>query len=163
MKDLFAIQLLEALIKHTKDTGITKAITIPYLVKAYKIHERDYSPITKAYIQKIFNDIIDNAQVQFFVAECTDVNNHKVISILNKKDDIDVNEGNGYRLIRNKAGMPIIYFETEFEIQSPTIENISQFFWEKYKDDCFIPCKYSYNNGRWGDISDTELNIIKEL
>lgn len=163
MKNLFATRLLEALIKHKEVTDVTKAITIPYLAKAYKIHEQDNSPVTKAYIQKIFNDIIDNAQVQFFVSECTHVNNNKVLSILNKKDDADVNERNGYRLICNKAGIPVIYFETEFEIQSPTIENISQFFWEKYKDDCFIPCKYSYNNGIWEDISDTELKIIQKL
>ncbi len=158
MEESFAYVLIKSLIS---EGLIKEGITIPYLMGSYKLKDQDTSPVTQDYIRTVFNDIIEHSENKYWIKACSNVDNHKTISIIDKELDKDILANKQYKSICNHQGVPILYFEEYFECPNPTLDNISAFFWSQYKDTCFIPMKYSYVAGKWGDIS--EIGIIKKL
>jgi len=160
MEKSFACVLIQSLIKQDI---IKEGITIPYLMGAYKIKNQDATPVTQDYIRTVFHNIIEHSENELWIKSCTNVNNHKTISLIDKVKDKDIIDDCKYKRIYNSFGKPILFFEEYFECSNPTEESISAFFWTKYKDECFVPLKYSYTAGKWGDISEKEKDIIKKL
>lgn len=159
MKTLFVERLLNKLIQEGK---ILEAITIPYLLRAYKIKDRDNTSISKEYIQYVFRHIVEDNNSPFFIRTCSTINQLTIKQAdLNEKKEFK--QDMRYKHISNEDGKPIIYFEIHFDCSNPTIENISEFFWDKYNLSCFIPQKYSYENSSWSRIGESEEQIIEQL
>lgn len=159
MKTLFVERLLNKLIQEGK---VTEAITIPYLLRAYKIKDRDDSSISKEYIQYVFSHIVEDNNTPLFIRTCSTINQITIKSLdLGEQEEIE--QDLRYKRICNEDGKPIIYFEIHFDCSNPTIENISEFFWSKYNQSCFITQKYSYENSSWIRISESEEQIIEHL
>lgn len=159
MKTLFVERLLNKLIQEGK---VTEAITVPYLLRAYKIKDRDDSPISEEYIQYVFRHIVEDNNSPFFIRTCSTIN-QLTIKQIDPNEQKELEQDMRYKRICNEDGKPIIYFEIYFDYSNPTIENISEFFWDKYNRSCFIPQKYSYENSSWIRISESEEQIIEHL
>ncbi len=160
MRSRFLENLISALI----EANIIKhGITIPYLIGAYKIKDKTKSKVSKEYIQQVFNTILHNEKKMFFIRECTNVSNHKTICMIDIPKDKDIIDDVQYKRICNSQNSPILFFETEFEELSPTIENISQLFWDRYRDTCFLNDKFSFEHSRWIKIPKKEEKLIKKV
>lgn len=162
MAKLFIIELIDSLIENQI---IKEGITIPYLLGASKIHDKDTSPVTFDYIQQIFTRIITESDRKFFIKSCTNVDNHFTISLIDEIDDYDIITNKQYKHLDNENGIPIIYFEEYFDCPCITLDNVCDFFWTKYKETCFIPQKYTYTNIGWAKINhkNKEYQIIKNI
>lgn len=156
---------LPNLLKRLIEEGIIGyGITIPYMLGAYKIKEQDRTPITEDYIVKIFQELIAQNQYKFWISTCDTLENI-VIHCIDEKKENDILDTSNYEHICNHNGIPIVFFEEYFSVQKPTVESVSQYFWDLYKDKCFVPQKYSYDKGKrsWTDMPDDVIQIINNL
>lgn len=152
------------LLQSLKDKGIIKqALSIPYVVGAYKIKEKDDSPVTKEYVISVFDDII-NSDKHFLIYTCENIVNDYVITDINEIDDEDVFKSTDYEYIGDSLGVGRLYFEKEFHVKKPTIRNIGLYFWSRYKT-LFEQRTYSYdyNSEKWIKIPYNEVEIIKNI
>lgn len=159
MKTKFLERLINLLIE---ENVINEGITIPYLINSYKIKEEDNTPISQDYIKHVFQDIIEDNNHAFWIRTCSSIK-QLTIKLASADEQNDFKEYVRYKSICNVQGSPIIYFEEYFECDNPTIENLCEFFWNKYKDTCFIPKRYSYVAYKWVEIDPIEIKIIKSL
>lgn len=159
MKTHFVERLIKVLIENDI---IKEGITIPYLIQAYKIKDSDDTPISQEYIQYVFQDIIEDNSHPFWIRICSTIKQLS-IKLASADEQSDFHSNNRYKYICNMQGNPIIYFEEYFDCSNPTIENISKLFWDKYKDTCFIPQKFSYVYHKWVNIAPLEVDIIKSI
>lgn len=141
---------------------IKEGITIPFLIGAYKIQENDTSIPTLEYIKSVFEKVINSlGEYKLFIKTCSNINQY-VISIIGDKD-IDIIGNNApYPYIAGSSGCKVLFFEEYFDVQVPSIENISEFFWEKYKDE-IQTTRYSYVNGKWQLFSSEERLVINQV
>ena len=159
MKTNFVKKLITELIQKGK---IQEAITIPYLIQSYKIRERDETPISKEYIEYVFRHIIEDNDTPFWIRTCSTID-QLTIKITTKEEQEEFITNREYKRICNSYNEPIIYFEVYFDCANTTFEEISDLLWEKYKNQCFIPQKYSYDNYTWTEINPNEVSIIKSI
>ena len=126
----FAFTLINLL----KDKGvITTGITIPFIIGAYKIAKHDSIEVNLKFIQEVFADIVATAKdTKFFICTCNHINQH-VITILTQEDTDVTGHYSTYQHIKNSDGVPVLYFEENFDIAYPSLDKISQFYWLKYE------------------------------
>lgn len=141
---------------------IKEGITIPFLIGAYKIQANDPSIPTLEYIKSVFEKVINSlGKYKLFIKTCSNINQY-VISIIGDKD-IDIIGNNApYPYIADSSGCKVLFFEEYFDVQVPSIENISEFFWEKYKDE-IQTTRYSYVDGKWQLFSSEERLVIDQV
>ena len=157
----FIVKLIETL----KNNQIyDRGITIPYLLGACKIHEKDGSPVTLEYIKQTFATILSNSSRELFISTCTNVDNHYIISLMGGKEDDGIRVSIRCGHLDNEKGTPIIYFEEFFDCQDLSLENVCEFFWKKYEE-CFIYETYSYTNIGWVEIdpNSKEYQLISNI
>ena len=159
MKTHFVERLIKVLIENDI---IKEGITIPYLIQAYKIKDSDDKPISQEYIQYVFQDIIEDNNHVFWIRTCSSIE-QLTIKLASAEEQNEFYSDIRYKYICNELGNPIIYFEECFECPAFTIENVSKLFWDKYKDICFIPQKFSYVYHKWVNIAPLEVDIIKSI
>lgn len=154
----FAFTLINLL----KDKGvITTGITIPFIIGAYKIAKHDSIEVNLKFIQEVFADIVATAKdTKFFICTCNHINQH-VITILTQEDTDVTGHYSTYQHIKNSDGVPVLYFEENFDIAYPSLDKISQFYWLKYEH-ILKEQVYSYRSteNKWIKFSDTELGCI---
>ena len=126
MKTHFAQRLITELINNEI---IREGITIPFLVRAYKINNGDDSLISEEYIKYVFNHIVEDNDKILYIKQCTQVGNHRTISIATSDEIEEFNSDIRYKSLKNNDGNSIIYFEINFECSEVSIENICKLFW----------------------------------
>ncbi|WP_293734400.1 hypothetical protein [uncultured Parabacteroides sp.] len=148
------------LINTLKDNQlISEGITIPFLIGAYKIQENDTTIPTLDYLKSTLQKIINSlGEYKLFIKTCSNINQY-VISIIGDKDIDIIGNDAPYPYIVDNRGCKVLFFEEYFDIQVPSIENISVFFWAKYKDDLQAE-KYSYIEREWQSFLPEEKTVI---
>lgn len=140
---------------------IKEGITIPFLIGAYKVQENDTTAPTLDYLKSTLQKVILSlGEYKLFIKTCSNINQY-VISILGDKDIDITSNGSPYSYITDNSGCKVLFFEEYFDIQAPSIENISIFFWGKYSANLQVE-KYSYADGIWRLFSNEELTSIRQ-
>ena len=149
------------LINTLKDNQlISEGITIPFLIGAYKIQENDTTIPTLDYLKSTLQKIINSlGEYKLFIKTCSNINQY-VISIIGDKDIDIIGNDAPYPYIADSSGCKVLFFEEYFDIQAPSIENVSVFFWGKYVNE-LLDEKYSYAERAWRSFSDEELICIR--
>ena len=159
MKQSFNLSYV--VINEFKTKGLIKnGLTIPFLIGIYqRQREKQGQSIdldSSECIKILINDIANKQNVQkFWLYTCPNIKEY-ILKTLGDKDT-DITQNSLYRHINN-----LLYFEEFFDILNPTIDNTSEYLYEKYR--CQISNrKFSKINGKWCDYSNDEQQLINKI